>query len=136
MPRTTNKKIGKYRVYPNGDVYIDSAFKFNLSDDREFDYIFNGGYKSDGIKNPEILLDNYPESLMYLGEQTLGSGEKEKIDLSTLIDKSLEIRTLDGKLAVIMRVETRDKFFIYSVFAESLLSILRRLEILEEKIVK
>lgn len=129
MPRQEYKKLGLYKIYPTGYVYYGSVLKFYISpDDRAFGYLWDRGWKKDK-KDPDELVNGYPESLSFLEEETLGSGEKEKIDLAPLIEKSLKRpHKLDGKLACIMREETKDKMFRDATFAEALYLILDKLD--------
>lgn len=126
MPRQSFHQSGKWKIYPSGDVYFNRQYRFKISDDREFAYIWEDGYKSDK-KKLSVLLSEYPESLAFLQDVPLAEKQNDSMDLGELIKRSLAPVpvTIDGKLARIMRGETKDRQFRDETFAEALILILQ-----------
>ncbi len=67
-------KVGRYKLYASGAVYRGDVYAFTVSDDREFSYLWERGWKSDR-KNAEELLDGYHDGSMdFLKREPLGVG--------------------------------------------------------------
>lgn len=87
MSRRTVLKTSTYSIYANGDVYISSDYRFTISEDRVFDYIWERNWVSSKQKETlDALLKGYPDSFGFLYQEVRPS---EKIDLGAEIEKSL-----------------------------------------------